>query len=138
MYQQLTIVGNAGNGAVMRYLPDGTPVTTFSVAVNRRWKSKDGEQRESTTWHRCTAWNRLAEVCAEYIGKGTKLMVIGTVDTDAWLDSRTNEPRAQLEVRCETVRFLDSKPEGKTRQANGVPVPAGPDEGDRVAAEIPF
>ena len=109
MYQQLTIVGNVGIKPSMRYTPGGQAVTTFSVATHRKWKDKTGQAQERTTWHRCTAWNGLGETVAQYVDAGAKVMVIGTVDTHAWEDGRTGEPRAQLEVRCDTVRFLDSR-----------------------------
>ena len=67
MYQELTIVGNAGADAEMRYTPSGVPVTTFSVATSRRVKDQ-----EVTTWHRVTCWNKLAEVTGEYVQRGDR------------------------------------------------------------------
>ena len=77
MYQNLTLVGRLGRDPEMRYTPDGTPVCTFSVAVNRRWKSQEGQQVEETTWFRVSAWRKLAELCNEYLSKGRLVMVIG-------------------------------------------------------------
>jgi single-strand DNA-binding protein len=106
MFQQLTIVGNAGGDPIMRFTQDGTPVTAFSVAVNKRFTDAKGQQVERTTWFRVSAWGKLAEICAEYIHRGDRVLVVGEVDTYTYKDNRTGDPRASLEVRAETVRFL--------------------------------
>ena len=112
MYQELTIVGNVGGDPVMRYTQGGTPVTTLSVATNRRWTGQDGEKQEETTWFRVTAWNKLAETAHEYLRKGSKVLIVGTVSASPWVD-RDNNARASLEVRADTIRFLDSREEGQ-------------------------
>ena len=123
MFQQLTIVGHAGGDAEMRYMPDGTPVTTFRVATSKKVKQPNGGELETTTWHRVTCWRKLAEVCGAHVHKGDRLLVTGEVQASAWLDSRTGEPRATLEVRADTVRFL-GKPQGHQPVATGsVPHP---------------
>ncbi|HHX65960.1 MAG TPA: single-stranded DNA-binding protein, partial [Chloroflexi bacterium] len=66
MYQKLVIVGRLGRDPEMRYTPDGTPVTSFSVATDRRWTDSSGQQQERTVWFRVTAWRRLAETCSQY------------------------------------------------------------------------
>ena len=63
MYQKIIIVGYLGRDPEMRYTPDGTPVTNFSVATSRRWNNPDGSQGDETTWFRITAWKRQAETC---------------------------------------------------------------------------
>jgi len=70
MYHKIIIVGNLGRDPEMRYTPDGTPVTHFSVATNRRWTDQEGQQHDETTWWRVTAWGRQAEVCNQYLQKG--------------------------------------------------------------------
>ena len=144
MYQQLTIVGNVGNDPVMRYTPDGLAVTTFSVAVNRRWKDGHGNTQERTTWFRCSAWGRLAETVHQYMRKGARVMVVGTVDVHTWQDNRSGDPRAQLEVRCDTVRFLDSR-QGTAEEEPEEAQPAvmgdiakGVAKGAEATADIPF
>ena len=103
---KLMIVGNLGNDPEMRYLGDGTPVTTFSVAVNRRWTDREsGERREKTWWFRVTAWRRQAEVCNQYLAKGRQVLVEGEVDVSAYL-AEDGEARATLEVTARNVVFL--------------------------------
>lgn len=112
MYQRLTIIGNLGQDPQMRYTSDGTPVTNFSVATNRRWTNADGSQGEETVWFRVTAWGRQAEVCNEYLEKGRQVLVEGRLTPDPetggpriWTD-RNGNPRASFEVTARTVRFL--------------------------------
>ena len=105
MYQQVVIVGNLGSDPEMRFTPSGVPVTSFSVAVNRRWTDGNGEQKEKTTWFRVTAWRKLAELCNQYLSKGRLVLVEGEIDATAWLDNQGN-PRATLELTARNVRFL--------------------------------
>ena len=116
MYQELTIVGNAGADAEMRYTPSGVPVTTFSVATSRRVKDQ-----EVTTWHRVTCWNKLAEVTGEYVHRGDRVLVTGIVEARAFLDKRTGEPRAALEVTASNVRFLGGNGDERSRPTGAVP-----------------
>jgi len=112
MYQKLIIVGNLGRDPEMRVTSDGTPVTNFSVATNRKWNRSDGSQGEETVWFRVTAWRRLAEVCNEYLAKGQQVLIEGRLKPDA----ETGGPRvyerndgsygAQYEVTAMTVKFL--------------------------------
>ena len=108
-FQQITIVGHAGADAEMRFTLGGVPVASFSVATSRKWKNAQGAEQEATTWHRVTTWRKLAETCNEYVHKGDRVLVAGTVEARAWNDGRTGEPKAGLEVTAETVRFLGGK-----------------------------
>ena len=105
-FQQITVVGHAGADAEMRYTPQGVPVASFSVATSRKWKNAAGVEQEATTWHRVTAWRKLAEVCGEHVHRGDRLLVTGAVEARAFLDNRTGEPRAALEITADVVRFL--------------------------------
>ena len=67
MYHKITIVGYLGRDPDMRYTPNGSPVTNFSVATSRKWKNADGSQGEETTWFRVTTWLRMAEVCNQFL-----------------------------------------------------------------------
>lgn len=139
MYQKLTIVGNLGQDPEMRYTPDGTPVTNFSVATNRRWTNQDGSQGEETVWFRITAWRRLAEVCNEYLEKGRQVLVEGRLRPDretggprVWT-GRDGQPRASFEVTAMTVKFL-----GRGAAAPGEPAAEIPEEPPEEEEEIPF
>jgi len=115
MYQKLLIAGNLGRDPEMRYTPTGTPVTTFSVATNRRYTNSSGELVEETIWFRISTWNRLAEICAEYLQKGAKVLVEGRLQPDlstggprVWTDNN-GAARASFEVTGTAVQFLSSK-----------------------------
>lgn len=105
MFQQCIIIGNLGRDPEMRFTADGTPVTSFSVAVNRRWTSADGSQGEKTWWFRVTCWRRLAETTNQYLRKGNPVMVIGEVEASAYT-AQDGEARATLELTANQVKFL--------------------------------
>jgi len=112
MYQQITLVGNLGNDPEMRHLPNGDPVTNFSVAANRYWTGADGQRQEKTVWFEVAAWQRLAETCNQYLSKGRRVLVVGELEEpDVWTDSSGNA-RATLKVRARNVQFLGSREQG--------------------------
>ena len=118
MYQKLIIIGRLSSDPTMRYTQDGTPVTSFSIAVNKKW-TVDGEKREQVTWFRVSAWRKLAETCNQYLEKGRLVLVEGELEGDresgsprVWTDN-SGEARASFEMTAKHVRFLDSKDEGE-------------------------
>ena len=111
MYQSTVVVGHLGRDPEMRYTPDGTPVTSFSIATTRRWTNAEGQTQEKTTWFRVTTWRKLAETCNQYLTKGRLVLVEGDIDASAWSDKTSGEPRATLELRARLVRFLSAKGE---------------------------
>jgi len=125
----------------MRYLPDGTPVTNFSVATNRKWTGSDGVSHEETTWFRITTWRRQAEVCNEFLKKGRPVLVEGRLNPGEnggpkiWT-GQDGVARASYEVTASTVRFLGSR--------GDAPRDVSDDEGDMPegnggnASSIPF
>jgi single-strand DNA-binding protein len=102
-FEQTIIQGNLGDAPVMRYTPDGTPVTNFSVAVGQG-KDAQGNDRKAK-WYKVTAWRAQAESCNTYLKKGSPVLVIGTVKASAWSDQEGN-PRASLDLTANTVKFL--------------------------------
>lgn len=133
MYQKLTIVGNVGRDPEMRYLPDGTAVTSFSMATNRSWNdSRSGEKVKETTWWRISVFGRRAEVANEYIKKGSKILIDGRLTPDRetggprmWT-AQDGTVRASFEVRAEDFAFLGSSNDsgGYSQQGGGVPAQA--------------
>ena len=104
---RIELIGYMGAMPEMRYTPNGAPVTNFSMATNRIWKSQDGESRKETDWHRVTAWGRLAEVVNQYMGKGKRVRVIGRLEYQTWNDKRTGELRSRAVIVASQVLFLD-------------------------------
>lgn len=118
MYQSLTIVGNVGRDPEMRYTPTGAAVTSFNVATNRQYTNNAGETIKETIWFRVTTWGKQAEVCNQYVKKGSKVLVEGRLTADGatggprvWT-AQDGTPRASFEVTANTVRFLSSRGEG--------------------------
>ncbi len=125
MYHKVIIVGNLGRDPEMRYTPDGAPVTTFSVATNRRWNNPDGSQGEETIWFRVTCWRRQAEIANQYLKKGSKVLVEGRLQPDketggprVWT-AQDGKPRASFELTAENLRLLTGKGEGGPEVGGG-------------------
>jgi len=134
MYQKLIIVGNLGRDPEMRYTPDGTPVTNFSVATNRRWTDASGQQQERTIWFRVSAWRRLAETCNQYLTKGRQVMVEGEIQEPRVWQAQDGEWRASLDVTARRVVFL-----GRGDVAAVGPAPDAQTPADAIdEEEIPF
>jgi single-strand DNA-binding protein len=129
MYQNTVVVGHLGRDPEMRYTPDGTPVTTFSIATTRKWTNAAGEPQERTTWFRVSAWRKLAELCNQYLTKGRLVLVEGDIDASAWSDKTSGEARASLELRARNVRFLGGR---------GDRVETSEEPGPGSEEEIPF
>ena len=105
---KILIIGNLGSDPEMRYTPNGNPVTSFTVATNRRYKASDGENREETEWFRISAWNRLAETCNQYLQRGSKVYVEGRLSSRTYVGN-DGETRVSLDVNASEVRFIDSR-----------------------------
>lgn len=107
MYQQITIIGRLGRDPELRYTPTGTPVCTFNVATDRVWNNSEGVRQEETTWHRVTTWRKQAETCAQYLTKGSMVLVTGSVKAHGY-QNRGGDVEASLEVTAENVKFLST------------------------------
>jgi len=132
---KLMIIGNLGQDPEMRYTPSGKAVTNFSVAANSTRKDQDGEKHEQTVWYRISAWNRLAEICNEFLAKGRQVYIEGELRPDENGGPRVftrndGTPGASFEVTARTVQFLG----GRNGGGNVPDAPDGPEEG----GEIPF
>jgi single-strand DNA-binding protein len=118
------IIGNLGKDPETRVLPSGRKVTTFSVAVNRRWKNGGGEEHEATEWFTVEAWGRIGEICQEYLSKGRLVFIEGRIQTDRWQDDK-GDPHSRTKVVAGVMQILDRK-EGE------------PETASVTAEEIPF
>ncbi len=140
MYQKVVIVGNLGTDPEMRYMPDGTAVTNFSVATNRRWTDRaSGEPREETTWFRVSVWRQQAEAANQYLSKGRQVLVEGRMRPDPqtggprlWT-GQDGSMRASFELTAEVVRFIGSREGASQMEGESVEGPAAQEED-----EIPF
>jgi single-strand DNA-binding protein len=143
---KVMIIGRLGANPELRYTPSGSPVTSFRVAASRQWKDSGGEQREETEWFSAVAWNKLAEICNQYLAKGTRVYIEGRLQTRSWDDQQTGQTRSKTEVIIGDMIILDGR-EGRPardddyqppRDGPGSPRGGGtppPDIGDE---DIPF
>ena len=114
MVNKVILIGNLGRDPELRYTQSGTPVASLSVATSRRWKGQDGQTQEQTEWHKVVAWQKLAEICNEYLSKGSKVYIEGRLQTRKWTDQNGND-RYTTEVIAQDVQFLTPRPAGPSQ-----------------------
>jgi single-strand DNA-binding protein len=106
---KVILVGNVGVDPEVRYMPNGNAVTTLSIATSESWKDKTtGEKQDRTEWHRVVCFNRLGEIAGEYVRKGSKLYVEGSLRTRKWQDQQ-GQDRFTTEIIATDIQMLDSK-----------------------------
>jgi single-strand DNA-binding protein len=147
---KVIIVGNLGQDPETRYMPSGSAVTNFTVATNESWKDKQtGEQKDRTEWHRVAMFNRLAEIAAEYLRKGSQVYIEGKLRTRKW-QGQDGADRYTTEIIADEMQMLGGRggagggsgggdfggapSRGKSSGGSAPPQP-GPDEFDD---DIPF
>jgi single-strand DNA-binding protein len=102
------IIGHLGRDPEMRFTPTGKSVSSFSVACNRSWKSKDGERKTETDWFNVVAWGDLAEISKQYLSKGSLVYVEGRLQIRDWTDSKGDRQKS-VEIIAREILMLDSK-----------------------------
>lgn len=107
-FNKVILMGNLTRDPELRYTPKGTAVARLGLAVNRRWTSETGEQKEETTFVDVEAWGPQAENISKYMKKGSPLLVEGRLRMDQWDDKQTGQKRTKLVVVCENSRFIGS------------------------------
>ena len=117
MKNLVILIGNLGADPEVRYTQDGTAAASFTVATTERWKGKDGQMQEHTEWHRVTAWRRLAEICGEYLQKGSRVYIEGKLQTRKWQDQQGND-RFTTEIIAREMKIL-SGGKGKSDSGSG-------------------
>lgn len=122
-FHQTIVLGNLGKDPETRFLPSGDAVCNFSVAVTEKFKSKDGDTKESTTWYRVNAFGRLAEICGEYLRKGSAVMVTGRMQARQW--EKDGVKRESWELRADSLQMLGGKSERSEPRGESQPKPRG-------------
>src|SRR6266566_1791903 len=116
MLNKIMLIGNLGRDPELNVTSDGTPVTKFSLAVSRRYKSANGEQKEETEWFNIVAWRQLAETCERYLHKGSKVYIEGRLTQRKYTD-REGVQRTSVEVIASNMEMLDSKPASSSTES---------------------
>jgi single-strand DNA-binding protein len=116
---KVILVGNLGKDPETRYMPNGKAVTNFTIATSESWKDKQtGEQREQTEWHNIVMYDRLAEIAAEYLRKGSQVYVEGRLRTRKWQDKEGRD-RYTTEINANEMQMLGSRAGGAGGGAQG-------------------
>ncbi|HLX58231.1 MAG TPA: single-stranded DNA-binding protein [Ktedonobacteraceae bacterium] len=108
MLNKIMLIGNLGRDPELQVTSDGTPVTKFSLAVNRYTKTSSGERKEETEWFNIVAWRQLAEICEKYLHKGSKVYIEGRITQRKYTD-REGMQRTAVDVIANDMKMLDSK-----------------------------
>lgn len=106
----VTLLGNLCKDPDLKYIPSGQAVCNLRLALNRKWKDKDGAWKEEVTYVSVTAWGKQAEACGEYLKKGYPALIEGRLQTRSW-ETEAGEKRSVLDVVAERVQFLGGKKE---------------------------
>lgn len=136
------ILGTLGQDPEIRHTQNGTAIANLSVATNESWKDKQtGEKQERTEWHRVSIFGKLAEICGEYLRKGSQVYLEGRIQTRKWQDKDGND-RYTTEIVANEMQMLGGKPQGEKpqremRDDDGPPPAASGASGDGFD-EIPF
>ncbi len=122
------LIGNITRDPELRSTPSGQSVANFGLATNRSWKDpSSGERKESAEFHNIVAWGRLAEICGQYLRRGSKIFVEGRIQTRSWQGQDGNK-RYITEIVMENMIMLDRKPQGSAPFQPASPNQAGPSE----------
>lgn len=135
------IIGNLTRDPEVRTTPTGTSVATFSVATNMVWTDQSGQKQEKTEFHTVVAWRRLAEICGQYLRKGSKVFIEGRLQTRDW-EGQDGVKRYRTEIVAENMHMLDrrssNEPSAPAPSAPVGPEPAGNAEEEIRVEDIPF
>ena len=140
MINKVILVGRLGKDPEVKSMPSGTTVAKFTMATDEKFTDKSGEKQERTEWHNIVAWARLAEICGQYLRKGSLVYIEGSIRTDSWEDKESGQKRYRTEIVAREMKMLERKRDGEEGGGYGARRPAAataggpPEEED----EVPF
>lgn len=116
---KVILIGNVGSDPELKYTTNGAGVSNFSVATNETWMDKNtNERQERTEWHRIVAWGRLAEICNQYLRKGSKVYIEGRLQTRSW-EGQDGQKRYTTEIVAQEMQMLDSREDSSNYGGGG-------------------
>ncbi len=136
---RVMLIGNLTRDPELRYIPSGTAVTTFTLAVNRVYKTPSGEKKEEVSFIRVVVWGKMGETCAEYLKKGSSCFVEGRLQSRSW-DAPDGQKRSITEVNALNVQFLGGRPgSGRSSEEYGEPQHASAGQGplEEISLDMP-
>jgi single-strand DNA-binding protein len=138
---KVMLIGNLGRDPEVRYTATSVPVATFSIATNESWQDQDGNTQERTEWHNIVVWRKLAEICHQYLRKGSKIYIEGRIQTRSYDDKNTGQKKYMTEIVASNMIMLDSRESGGANAPYAPPEAnaAGPMEGGgKPEQDLPF
>ena len=132
---KVILVGNLGADPEMRYTASGTAVANFNIATSERYKDREGNWQELTEWHRVVAWDKLAEICGQYLSKGKQVYIEGRIQSDSYEDKETGQKRYAYKIVARDMKMLGSPGRGPEREPEA---PFEPPPGGVPEEDIPF
>lgn len=135
MLNKVQLIGNLGQKPEIKYMPSGGAVANLRLATTEKWKDKaSGEKQERTEWHTVVAFDRLAEICGEYLDTGSRVYIEGRLQTRKWTDKDGND-RWTTEIVASEMKMLGGRGEQSAPRNDA---PARPGQDDGLNDEIPF
>jgi single-strand DNA-binding protein len=131
------LIGNLGKDPELSYTASGVAVAKFSIATNERWKDQDGNLQERTEWHNIVVWRKLAEICGQYLKKGSKVYLEGKLQTRSWDDKNTGVKRYTTEIVADDMIMLDAKGSGMNDSGSAVQ-PVAEQSAEPEKDDLPF
>ena len=130
---KVILVGNLGKDPEAKYLPSGDAVTNFTIATTESWKDKkSGDKQEATEWHRISTFGKLAEICAEYLKKGSSVYIEGSIKTRKWQD-KEGVDRYSTEIKADRMQMLGGKTQADAPEPRATGKKTNDDDSD-----VPF
>lgn len=126
-FNSCTFTGRLGGDPEARFMPDGKQVANFSIACGETWRDKSGEKKERTEWIKVVAWGKLGEIAAEYLSKGSKVLISGKLQTRSW-DDKDGSKRYTTEIVASQLVMLGGGEKKNGGASQGEPPPPGDDD----------
>jgi single-strand DNA-binding protein len=135
---KVILIGSLGNDPEVKYLPDSSAVTNISVATSESWKDKNtGQVQQRTEWHKIVFFKKLAEIAGEYLRKGSKVYIEGSLRTRKWQD-KDGADRYTTEIVADQMQMLDGKDDSKPQSAPSQPARGAAPAQNQPADEFDF
>ena len=109
MVNKVILVGRLGKDPEVRSTPGGKSVAKFTVATDEKFTDRNGEKQERTEWHNIAAWDRLGEICGQYLKKGKLVYIEGSLRTESWDDKESGQKKYRTEIIAREMKMLDRK-----------------------------
>lgn len=127
---KVILIGRLGKDPETRYTNSGAAVCNFSIATDETFKDRSGEKQKRTEWHKIVVWNKLAEICQQYLKKGHLVYLEGKIQTNEWTDKKTGEKKFDKQIHLLVMRMLEGRKDG------GAPAPVAGASQDQEPPEI--